>query len=160
MGLKYGLSEIIIAMFIMAVVIYKEIIMKKATKAAPASDVDDYLESIPEKERVTLEKLRKAIKAIAPKSTEVISYRIPIFNYHGPLVGFAAFKNHCSFFVMSPSVMEKYKDELKAYDTAKATIHFSIDKPLPAMLVKKLVRARIKENKIIEKRGSLRSSVI
>lgn len=62
------------------------------------------------------------------------------------LVGFAAFKNHLSFFVMSPSLMDAHKDELKAYDTAKATIRFQADKSLPTALVKKLVKARIEEN--------------
>jgi len=141
-GARYSVTKTIYSEFL----ITKEIIMKKLTKTVPAIDVDDYLAAIPEKARLTLQKLRKTIKAAAPKSTEVISYRIPACNYHGLLVGFAAFKNHCSFFVMSPSVMELFKDELKPYYTAKATIRFPIDKPLPATLVKKLVKARIKEN--------------
>jgi len=111
-----------------------------------ARDVDGYLAAIPAKARATLERLRKTIKVAAPKAVEKISWRMPTFNYLGLLVGFAAFKNHCSFYVMSPSVMEAHRDELKPYNTAKGTIRFPIGKPLPATLVKKLVKARIKEN--------------
>jgi uncharacterized protein YdhG (YjbR/CyaY superfamily) len=71
---------------------------------------------------------------------------MPVFKYHGMLGGFAAFQDHCSFFTMSPSVMEAFKDKLKPYDTSKGTIRFPTDKPLPAALVKKLVKARIEEN--------------
>ncbi|MBU1940813.1 MAG: DUF1801 domain-containing protein, partial [Candidatus Thermoplasmatota archaeon] len=120
--------------------------MDNAIKTIPGKDVDGYLSSVPEKTRNVLEKLHKTIKAAAPKAIEKISYQIPTFTYHGMLVGFAAFKSHCSFFVMSPSVMDMYKDELRPYDTVTATIRFPINKPLPVSLVKKLLKARIKEN--------------
>ena len=111
-----------------------------------ARDVDDCLAAIPAKPRATLQKLRKTIRVAAPKAVETISYGIPSYRYLGLLVGFAAFKDHCSFYVMSPSVMEAHRDELKQYDTAKGTIRFPIDKPPPITLVKKLVKARINEN--------------
>jgi uncharacterized protein YdhG (YjbR/CyaY superfamily) len=112
---------------------------------APAKDVDDYLAALPEKARATLEKIRKTIKAVAPKSTEVISYQIPMYKHHGMLVGFAAFKDHCSFFPGAKPIAT-YKDELKAYQTSKGTVRFPIGKPLPAALVKKMVKARVAEN--------------
>ena len=71
---------------------------------------------------------------------------MPMFKYKGLLVGFAAFRNHCSFFPMSLSVMEEFKNELKDFHTSKGTIRFPVDKPLSAALVKKLVKARIAEN--------------
>ncbi len=120
--------------------------MKKGTKTAPPKDMDDYLASVPEEARTTLEKLRRTIKAAAPKATEGISYGMPTFYYHGPLMGFAAFKNHCSLFPMGHSVIAAYKADLKSYDTAKGTIRFPADEPIPATLVKKLVRARVREN--------------
>jgi uncharacterized protein YdhG (YjbR/CyaY superfamily) len=118
---------------------------------AKAGSVDDYLALVPPDVRVALEKLRKIIKAVAPETTEVVSYRIPIFKHQGhPLVGFGATKNHCSFFVMSSSMIPKLArmrtGELKGYDVSGATIHFTPDKPIPAALVTKLVRARIAEN--------------
>lgn len=120
--------------------------MKKAKSGGtPATTVDAYLAALPKEARATLEKIRKAIKAAAPKATEVISYQMPMYKYHGMLVGFAAFKDHCSFFPGAKPVAT-FKDELKAYKTSKGTIRFPIGKPLPAALVKRLVKARIAEN--------------
>jgi uncharacterized protein YdhG (YjbR/CyaY superfamily) len=114
--------------------------------AAPTS-VEDYLASLPEGSRAALEKLRKTIKAAAPEATETISYQMPAFKDHGrSLVSYAAFKDHCSFFPMSMKVIEAHREELKPYFTGKGTIRFQADKPLPAALVKKLVKARIEEN--------------
>jgi uncharacterized protein YdhG (YjbR/CyaY superfamily) len=110
------------------------------------SDVDDYLAAVPERPRAALQKLRETIRAAAPKATERIGYGIPMFYQQGPLVGLGASKNHCSFYVMSPAVMDSHKDELTAYDTSKGTIRFPADSPLPAALVRKLVDARIEEN--------------
>jgi uncharacterized protein YdhG (YjbR/CyaY superfamily) len=117
-------------------------------RAKKAETVDDYLATVPEEARVTLEKLRKTIKAAAPKATEVISYQIPMYKQHGMLVGFAAFRDHCSFFPGAKPIAI-HKDELKAYKTSKGTIRFPIGKPLPAALVKKLVKARIAENEAV-----------
>lgn len=120
--------------------------MKKTDATnTPARNVDEYLAGVPKEARATLEKLRKTIKAAAPMASEGISYQMPMYKHHGMVVGFAAFKNHCSIFP-GAAVMDAYKEELKAYDTSKGTIRFPVDKPLPARLVKKLVRARIKEN--------------
>ena len=114
--------------------------------AAP-KDVDEYLAGVPEPARSTLNRIRAAIKsAVPPEATEAISYRMPTFRYKGPLLGFAAFANHCGLYPMSPSVIEAFQDELKGFHTSKGTIRFPVDKPLPAALVRKLVKARIAEN--------------
>src|SRR6266481_5747655 len=126
--------------------------MRKAdATSATARDVDEYLAGVPKEVRPTLEKLRRTIKAAAPMASEVISYQMPMYKHHGMVVGFAAFKNHCSIFP-GAAVMDTYKEELKRYDTSKGTIRFPANKPLPATLVKKLVRARIKENEARAKR--------
>jgi uncharacterized protein YdhG (YjbR/CyaY superfamily) len=111
-----------------------------------ANEVDEYLAGLPSETRAALERLRATIRAAAPDATEVISYRVPTFKHHGGLVGFAGFESHCSFFVMSPEVMEAHAEELEPYDTAKGTIRFAPDQPLPDAVVRKLVEARIKEN--------------
>jgi uncharacterized protein YdhG (YjbR/CyaY superfamily) len=119
---------------------------KKTTR--PGS-IDNYLATLPEDKGAVLEKLRRIIRIAVPDATEVISYRMPAYKYHGKLlVGFAAFKDHCSFFVMSPNVMRAHAVELKSYDITKGGggIRFPVNKPLPAVLVKKLVKARIAEN--------------
>ncbi len=111
------------------------------------NSVEEYLAALPDDARTTLEKVRQAIRAAAPTATETISYGMPAFNHEGRyLVYYAAFKNHCSFFPASYEVMETFAKELERYDVQKGTIRFPIGKPLPAALVKKMVKARIREN--------------
>jgi uncharacterized protein YdhG (YjbR/CyaY superfamily) len=110
--------------------------------AAP-KNTDEYVARVPEPARSTLKKIRAAIRAaVPPQATEVISYGIPAFRYKGVLVWFAAFSKHCSLFPTA-SVIEAFKDELKAFVISKGTIQFPMDKPLPTALVKKLVKARV-----------------
>jgi uncharacterized protein YdhG (YjbR/CyaY superfamily) len=115
--------------------------------AAGASAVAAYLAAVPEPARSSLEKMRVLIRSTAPaEATEAIGYGMPTFRYKGALVAYAAFKNHCSLFPMNASLVEAFKDELKEYKTSKGTIQFTAEKPLPAALVKKLVKARVAEN--------------
>ena len=108
--------------------------------------VDAYLASIPPDARATLEKMRRQIRSVACEADEGFSYGIPAFKLAGrPLVGFAAFKRHCAFYPMSPAVLRAHAADLEGYETAKGTIRFPVDKPLPGALVKKLVKARIAE---------------
>ena len=112
-----------------------------------AKTVDEYLAVTPEPARSTLEHIRKVIWSVVPKeTTEVISYRMPMFKYRGMLVGYAAFAKHCSLFPTGSGVIEKFSKELKNYSTNKGTIRFPADKPLPDALIKKIVKARIAEN--------------
>lgn len=105
--------------------------------------VDEYLAGVPEPARGTLKKIQAAIRAAAPKgTTEAISYRMPSFKYKKPLMWFGAFSDHCSLFP-THAVIEACKKELKGYQTSKGTVRFSLDKPLPDALVKKLVQARL-----------------
>ena len=111
-------------------------------KGAPKS-IDGYLAGVPEPARSTLNKVRAAIRSAAPReATETISYGIPAFKHKGVLIWFAAFANHCSLFPTA-SVIEKFKNELKGFAKSKGTIQFPTDKPLPAALVKKMVKARV-----------------
>jgi len=106
-------------------------------------NVDEYLAGVPEPARSSLNKIRAAIRsAVPPEATETISYGMPAFKYKGVLVWFAAFSNHCSLFPTA-SVIEKFKSELKGFVTSKGTIQFPTDKPLPAALVKRMVKARV-----------------
>jgi len=116
-------------------------------RGVSAKDVDGYLASISEDAGAALGKLRETIRAAAPEATEVISYQVPTFKYRGrPLVSFGAAKEHCSFYVMSPDVVEAHKADLEGYVLGKGSIQFFAAKPLPAALVKKLVKARIAES--------------
>src|SRR5215469_8548762 len=109
---------------------------------------DEYLAGAPEPARSTLEHIRKVIWSVVPKeTTEVISYGIPMFKYKGMLVAYAAYAKHCSLFPTGSGVIEKFSKELKNYSTNKGTIRFPADKPLPDTLIKKIVKARVAENK-------------
>ena len=111
-----------------------------------AATVEDYLAEVSPEARATLEKLRQTIKSVVPGAVEVISYQVPTFKLDGRmLVSYAAFKNHCSFFPGAAPI-KAHEDELKSYQTSKGTIRFATGKPLPAALVKKLVKTRIKAN--------------
>ena len=110
--------------------------------------VDEYLAALSGDNRAALEKIRKAVRAAAPRAEECISYGLPAFRLDGkPLVAFGAATNHCSFFPMSASTVVAYADELEGYETSKGTIRFPPGQPLPATLVRKLVKARIAENR-------------
>lgn len=108
--------------------------------------VEDYLAKVAAPARPALEKLRATIRSAVPEATEVMSYGVPTFRTRKALVSFGAAKAHCAFYVMSPGVMEAFADELEGYDTSKGTIRFLPDRPLPAALVKRIVKARIAEN--------------
>ena len=133
--------------------------MKKATSrvhnstaknTAASKTVEGYLAGVQEPARSTLKKVRATIRSVVPaETTEVISYRIPAFRietprYKGMLVWYAAFSDHCSLFPTA-SVISAFKKELKDFRVSKGTIHFPVDKPLPAALLKKMVKARIAE---------------
>ena len=119
---------------------------RKATsaKANEPKSHDDYLTAVTEDKRAALQRLRRAIKAAAPKAEECISYQVPAFRLNGRfLVAYGAATNHCAFY--PGSTVKALKDELKGYDTAKGTIRFPASKPLPAGLVRTLVRLLIEE---------------
>lgn len=118
--------------------------MEKASKS-----VDDYLSKVEPDKRAALQSLRETIRAIAPEAEETISYGIPSFKLDGPLVSFGAAKKHCAFYGMSPRVFEALADDLAAYDTSPGTIRYPADAPLPEALVRKVVLARIAENRAI-----------
>jgi len=109
--------------------------------------VTEYLRAVPAKPRAALQKIRRTIKAAAPGAVEVISYGIPTFKYQGRmLVSYAAFKDHCSFFPASYAVIAACKKDLRPYETSKGTIRFVPERPLSTALVRKMVRARVREN--------------
>jgi uncharacterized protein YdhG (YjbR/CyaY superfamily) len=126
---------------------------KSRARATPAKtssgpkNFEEYAAQLREPDALDhLIKMRAAIRSVVPKeATETISYRIPAFRHKGILVWFAAFAEHCSLFPTA-AIVEAFKNDLKNYSTSKGTIHFPNDKPLPIALIKKMVRARVKQN--------------
>jgi uncharacterized protein YdhG (YjbR/CyaY superfamily) len=121
--------------------------MKKSAAAVKPKTVDEYLAAVPEPARTTLEKVRAVLRAALPKeATEKISYQMPSFYYdRRTLVCYAAFRDHCSLFPCSGTVIEQLAPELAKYQTSKGTLHFPLDKPLPAALIRKIVKVRLKK---------------
>jgi uncharacterized protein YdhG (YjbR/CyaY superfamily) len=117
---------------------------------AKPKSIDEYLEAVGDDKRAALEKLRKSIRAAAPRAEECISYGIAAFRLNGKLlVGFGASAKHCAFYPMSGATVAAHQDDLKGYDTSKGTIRFHANRPLPVALVRKLVKARIEENRLV-----------
>ena len=110
--------------------------------------IDEYLAGVKADQRAALEKLRRTIRAAAPKAEECLSYGLAAFRLNGrPLVAFGASANHCAFYPMNSTTVEAFQKQLKDYDTSKGTIRFSADKTLPSALVRKVVRLRIGKKK-------------
>ena len=108
-------------------------------------DVDTYIAAAPEAVRGKLAEIRAIIKAAAPQAEEVISYHMPYYKYHGHLVGFAAYKDHVSLFGAFPKDVNR---ELKAYKTGRGSVQFPFNRPLPAELITRIVRAHVKTNEV------------
>jgi len=115
----------------------------KPKPATAPKTIDEYLAGVPEPAHSTLQKVRSAIRSsLPPGATETISYKIPAFKHGEIIIWFAAFANHCSIFPTA-RVIEQFKNDLKAFTISKGTIQFPIDKPFPASLLKKMVKARL-----------------
>ncbi len=116
---------------------------------------DEYLAEVSPENREILDKLAGQIRRAAPDTDEVISYKIPTFKYRGkPLLYFAAHKQHCSLYPVTDAMLEACGDEIRPRQTGPGTIRFTVDDPLPARLVTKLARVRVKEIDASEKRRS------
>ncbi len=117
-------------------------------QSPPAKNVDAFIKASPRESQARLKQLRVLIKATAPGAKEIISYKMPVYTYRGQsFVGFAGFKKHVGFYPMSGSFLEAYKDELKGYKTSKGAVQFPLDKPMPVALLKRMVKARLKQRR-------------
>ena len=130
----------------------------KATRKAKVPNIKGktvaaYLASLPQDSRTALEKLRKDIRAAAPDATELIAWGMPAFKWGKLLVGYAAFKDHCSLFPMSATQLREYAAPLRNFTLTKGSIHFTKDKPIPSALVRKIVKSRLAEIEAKQARG-------
>lgn len=111
-----------------------------------ASEIDDYLLTLPDDQRRALDELRRAILAVIPNAEQGISYKLPAFRAEGKLVaGFGAFRNHLSYLPHSGTVLPGLRLDAAGYDCTKSSLHFTPDRPLPAALVERLLEARLAE---------------
>jgi uncharacterized protein YdhG (YjbR/CyaY superfamily) len=113
--------------------------------AAP-TNVDEYLADVPDDQRRVLQELRDRIRAAAPEATEVITYGMPGFKLHGRfLVSYAAYKAHCSLYPASEGVQAALGKDLGRFFASKGTLRFTVEEAIPAALVSKIVKARVRE---------------
>lgn len=115
------------------------------TDRAASKDIDKYIAGFPHDVRATLEKIRETIREAAPDAEETISYQIPTFTLKGNLVHFAAFNKHIGFYPTSTGI-EKFKNELSAYEMTRGTVRFPLGQPVPFGLIGKIVKFRVREN--------------
>jgi uncharacterized protein YdhG (YjbR/CyaY superfamily) len=108
-------------------------------------DIDEYIGRFPADIQQLLEQVRKTVKIAAPHAEEVISYSMPAFKLNGILVWFAAYTKHIGFYPKT-SAIERFKDEISNYKSAKGSVQFPLDKPLPLNLITKIIEFRINEN--------------
>lgn len=114
------------------------------TNQTVPKDIDEYIAGFPNDVQEILEKIRMTIRKVAPAAEETIKYQIPTFTLKGNLVHFAAFKKHIGFYP-TPTGVEKFKQELSAYEGAKGSVKLPLDKPIPFDLIGEIVKFRVKE---------------
>jgi uncharacterized protein YdhG (YjbR/CyaY superfamily) len=116
----------------------------KTSQSAP-KDIDEYIAAFPKDVQVRLRRIQRTIQQAAPDAEETIKYRMPTFILNGNLVHFAAYKNHIGFYP-APRGIEKFKKELSAYEGAKGSVRFPLDKPVPFALISRIVKFRVQNN--------------
>ena len=116
------------------------------TKQNDTEGVNKYISNLPVEQQITLERVRQIIKNTVPEAQEYLSYKMPAYHFHGMIGGFAAFKNHCSFFPWDSKTIDVFKDELTGFKTSAGTIQFTPEKPLSEELLQKILRYRVASN--------------
>jgi uncharacterized protein YdhG (YjbR/CyaY superfamily) len=115
------------------------------TQNTTPRDIDAYISGFPKDVQVILQKIRQIIHETAPEAKETISYQMPTFTLHGNLVHFAGYKNHIGFYPI-PTGIEKFKEQLSPYKTAKGSVQFPLSQPIPYALIRDIVVFRVQEN--------------
>jgi uncharacterized protein YdhG (YjbR/CyaY superfamily) len=114
------------------------------SSTSDVTTIDEYIRGFPNDVQAKLSALRSTIKRSAPEATEKISYRMPTFYLNGNLVHFAAFEHHIGFYP-TPSGISRFQKDLKKYKSAKGSVQFPLDEPLPLELIAEIVEFRVGE---------------
>ena len=123
-----------------------------------AQEIDDYLASLEEPKRSTLNELRRVILEIVPDAKQCISYNMPAFRVDGTVIaGFAAFKNHLAYLPHSGSVLNKLPKELAGYTMTPGSLHMPIDELIPRELIEKLIAVRMRQAELATESGYSRA---
>jgi len=122
--------------------------MDKTIEKLSIKTVDEYIQAQPEIYRKSLEKLRELVRSLAPEAKELVSYGIACYSYHYMLVGFSAHKNHFSFTSMSSTLLKKFEEELREYDTSLGGIRFKPEQEIPTKLITRIILEKKAENEL------------
>jgi uncharacterized protein YdhG (YjbR/CyaY superfamily) len=123
------------------------------------TSIDDYIATFPIDIQKRLVEIRTAVKAVAPKAEEKISYHMPSLVLNGPIIHFSAYKKHIGVYGTSYQILKQLKDEVAPYVQSKGTLQFPYDQPLPIKLIKKIVKLRVAENRAVTKLKSGRNKL-
>ena len=119
---------------------------RRQNEGVSDAEIDAYLDLLSEPQKSTLSELRRTILAVLPDCEQGLSYGIPAFRVRGKVIaGFAAFKNHVSYFPHSGSVLPQLRRDVAKFPTSKGTLRFASDEPLPVPLVEKLISVRMQQ---------------
>jgi uncharacterized protein YdhG (YjbR/CyaY superfamily) len=121
----------------------------KPQRSSPAT-IDEYIAGFSEEVQVILRQMRRVIRKAAPEAEEAIKYQMPTFVLHENIVLFAAFQKHVGFYP-APSAVAHFKDELAVYRSAKGSVQFPLDQPIPIALIERMVAFRVDEAKARQK---------
>jgi uncharacterized protein YdhG (YjbR/CyaY superfamily) len=117
------------------------------TSSPVPSSIDEYIAGFPKDVQAILSKMRATIRRAAPGAVESISYRIPTYKLNGPLVYFAAFKNHVSLYPVTSPVKRKFAKELSSYVMSTGTVRFPLNQPIPYALIGRIVKFMVQQKK-------------
>jgi uncharacterized protein YdhG (YjbR/CyaY superfamily) len=117
----------------------------RRSRTAP-QDIDQYIAAFPPAVRAKLTRIRAAIRKAAPQAKEAIKYQMPTFTQHGNLVHFAAYQHHIGFYP-APRAIERFQEELSAYEGSKGAVRFPLDKPVPVGLIGRIVKFRVQQDR-------------
>ena len=115
------------------------------SKKARPTTISEYINAAPKEARQKLREMRACIRAAAPGARESLKWGMPAFSYRRILVTFAAFKHHIGFYP-TPSAVKAFANELSKFATAKGSIQFPLENPLPLPLIRKITAFRVRES--------------
>jgi len=113
--------------------------------ASKPTTIEEYIKAAPKEVREKLYALHDCIRSAAPGATEGLKWGMPAYSYKRILVTFALYKHHIGFHP-TVSAMKAFEKDLAKFTTAKISIQFPLDKPLPLALIKKITKFRVKES--------------
>jgi uncharacterized protein YdhG (YjbR/CyaY superfamily) len=119
------------------------------SKRARPKSVAEYIEAAPKETRKKLREIRACIRKAAPGAEEGLKWSMPAFSYKRILVMYAAFQNHIGFYP-TPSAVKAFAKDLAKFETARGSIQFPLEKPLPLGLIRKITTFRVKESKELD----------